>query len=278
MNRLTKGLSAILLILSLPIQGQTRDIPEGILKNCDSELSLDQYEELLDLSDTSSFADYTEAPYRTRRIAEIFAEAGDRRGIFASMYVAITDESYRSTSEGVYQNKELAEQLVYVFARRYLGPLHAYLKGQPTEPKWLRYFELAANCRTSPLYVLGTGVNTHLTYDLPHTLKSIGAGLDFEADFMKFGEVLIDKTKESTDLLQSQQGVDASGFFDGFIFGRTVDSFLGERTSAHFIFQRVRSDAWNDFEIMFKNPGSLKGERSVESRWFRRQQVLRFMP
>jgi len=268
-----------LLILAITISNLNASLhaAEAPLEHCGGTLSYEHYEELLMLSDLSTFKDYTEAPYRTRRIAEIFAEAGDRRGIFASMYVTITDESFRSTIEGVYQHQALAEQLVYVFAKRYLGPLHDYLLGAQNDKRWREYFRLAQICETSDLYVLGTGVNTHLTYDLPYTLLEIGAELSFEADFMRFGDLLVTKTEQSTDLLLEQQGVLAYGFFNGFGAGQIADSLFGEQFTARYIFQQVRGNAWTDFERKRSHAGSYLGQ-SAERRWLRRQHVLKLLP
>ena len=267
------NLTLAMLLLSSSLQAQNAEPRQ----HCDGTLSDEHYAELLELSDISDFDSYTDAPRRTRRIAEVFAEAGDRRGIFASMYVTITDESFRSTQVGLYENQKLAEQLVYVFAKRYLGPLHSYLRGKPTEPKWAEYFRVAQICGSSDLYTLGTGVNTHLTFDLPLTLQEIGADVEFEEDFMKFGDILVKKTEQSTNLLFGQQGVEAFGFFNGFAIGTAVDSVLGEQFTARLIFQQVRGNAWTDFVRIIKHGDSVRG-RSYEHRWFRRQQLLKLLP
>ena len=59
------------------------------------------------------------------------------------MYVMITKESHRSTSEGVYQQQYLAEQLVYRFAYRYLDAYHKHLLGETPDSKWQQYFKVA---------------------------------------------------------------------------------------------------------------------------------------
>jgi len=279
-----KNLSSLSLIISLLLVVVARNDllvlaeNEQIRQHCGGSLTEEQYQELLDLSDITTFGTYQDAPFRTRRIADVFAEAGDRRGIFASMYVTITDESTRSTLAGEYENQELAEQLVYVFAKRYLDPLHKYLLGVETEAKWGRYFDLAMDCGNSNLYVLGTGVNTHLTYDLPLTLLEIGATDGFEDDFMYFGELLVEKTEESTDLLFEQQGVDASDFFNGFFVGDGIDSIAGEQTTARFIFQYVRGGAWKDFTLLRDYRRGSWIARSLDRRWWARQQLLRLLP
>lgn len=245
---------------------------------CGSSLSDDQYLELLELTNPNSFESYHEAPQRTARIAEIFGEAGDRRGIFSSMYVVITEESHRSTMDGVYEQQHIAEQLVYRFAYRYLDAYHKHLTGETPDPKWDAYFQVASDCNNSELYVLGAGVNTHLTYDLPMTLLDIGADLDFKKDFMEFGNVLINKTRESADLTLAQQGFDPYPFFNGFIFGQAIDAVAGHQTTAHFVFQKVRGDAWNDFARAYRENESSRSMRAITGRWQSRHFLLRFMP
>jgi len=118
---------------------------DQIRQHCDSFLTLEQYQELLELSDLSTFESYLEAPHRTRRVAENFAEAGDCRGIFSSMYVINTNELTRSTTAGKYAHQHLAEQLICGFAKCCLGPLHDVLTGvehELQEPKWVEYYDL----------------------------------------------------------------------------------------------------------------------------------------
>ena len=255
---------------------------DRIRQHCNGSLTTEQYEELVELSDLSTFESYLEAPNRTRRVAEIFGEAGDRRGIFASMYVATTAESTRSTQAGVYDNQYLAEQLVYGFAKRYLGPLHNYLTGvdrSAQEPKWAVYFDLTAECDNSPLYVLATGVNIHLTSDLAWTLIEINATDSFEADFMYFGEILHKKALvESYALIEAQQGFDPSPLFNVFFLGPLLDAILGDGATSLFLFQFVRSGAFTDFQRIRDNPKGSWLYGSVDRRWWFRQLLLQIVP
>jgi len=124
--------------------------------------------------------------------------------------------------------------------------------------------------------VLGTGINTHLTHDLPLTLREIGADDHFEDDFIKFGDVLVKQTEKSADLLESQQGVDAHAFFNGFALGPILDKAAGEQFTARMIFQEVRANAWLDFERLQSHTLWLR--RSSEDRWNRQQQMLKLLP
>ena len=245
------------------IQGNNEFIlaKSSFLQNCGSQMSQRQYSELLQLSDVATFKDYRQAAPRAQRIAEIFAEAHDRRGIFASMYVAITHESVGSSFRGEYQDNIKASQLVKRFAERYFEPLQSYLLngafGQTAKyqvvREWQTYYDLAEDCATSDLRVLGTGVNNHMTMDLPYALAEIDASKSFYDDFMKFGNILIQKKRESTNLLQSQQNVFAASFFDLFLLGNFIDTFFDKGTAAVIGFQLIRAEAWSD-GVLLQSP------------------------
>jgi hypothetical protein len=248
------------------------------LKTCGSQMTPALYQELLTLSDISDFNDYRDAAPRTKRVAEIFAEAKDRHGIFASMYVEITQESVGSSSRGAYEDSRLAGELVLGFARRYLGPLHDYLLDRPVIKEWQAYYDLARDCKASDLRILGSGVNTHLTFDLPHTVAEIQAPASFEGDFTKFGEILIQKKKASTDLLASQQNVYAADFFDGFFLGKGVDKLFGAGSASYVGFRAIRAEAWHNGRTL-QNPALKKiAEASIQSAWIARQQILKLVP
>lgn len=261
----------------------------GFLALCGSKMTQSQYEELLDLSDVKTFTDFRDAARRSERIAEVFAEAKDRRGIFASMYVEITKESVGSSVRGEYGDNVKAGELVKRFADRYFEPLHGYLlngaegalaagKKHPVNWEWQKYYDLAEDCRTSDLRLLGTGVNNHMTMDLPYALSEIGAPKSFEADFMKFGNILILKKRESTNLLVTQQNVYAAAFFDLFFVGKAIDGHFPKGTAATWGFQLIRAEAWRNgmsLQIRALEQATWVGIRAA---WGARQGLLALMP
>jgi Family of unknown function (DUF5995) len=257
---------------------------ESFLGSCGAKTSQKQYQELLSLSDIKTFNNYKEAEYRSYRIAELFAEAKDRRGIFASMYVEITKESVGSSARGEYQNSQKATELVKRFADRYFEPLHAYLLSGAKIPqsstkidsKWQEYYRLAEDCNASDLRILGTGVNNHMTYDLPLSVYEIGASPNFKDDFMKFGSILIQKKRQSTNLLISQQNTYAAEFFDLFVFGKAVDVLFPKGTAATWGFQLIRAEAWFNGMNLYQNFAFTNG--SIHAAWTARQALLATMP
>jgi hypothetical protein len=264
----------------------TAEPPQGFLEKCGSKMTKNQYRELLSLTDTNTFLDYREAAPRAECIAKIFAQAGpepsagkgDRRGIFASMYVEITKESVGSNVRGEYTYGELSQKLVKRFAERYFEPLHDHLIAKKAIDQWQEYYDLANKCDTSDLRILGTGVNTHMSYDLAHSLKEIKAHKDFEEDFMKFGDILIQKKRVSTNLLQSQQNVYAASFFDLFLPGKIIDSILETGTAATLGFQLIRAEAWKfGQDLQVKEKERFTSNAMAEA-WQNRQFILSLMP
>ena len=267
------------------------------LSLCGSRMSQADYKELLEVSDLSSFKDFREAAPRSKKAAEILGNAGDRRGIFASMYVAITQESVGSSDRGEYNDNKKAGELVKRFADRYFEPLHNYLlngseefagrdgkggKGKkdlyPVVDEWKEYYKLSEDCGASDLRILGTGVNCHMTYDLPYALSEISAPESFRDDFMEFGEILIKKKSESTSLLKSQQMVNATAFFDLFFIGKIIDGFMPKGTAATWGFQLIRAEAWRN-GLALQEKGREKSVGSgISEAWSARQTVLLVMP
>jgi|GEM_PF-1251680 len=266
------------------------DASSKFLSACGSKMTQAQYRELLETSDISTFANYEDAAARATRIAEIFSDAKDRRGIFASMYVAITKESVRSSKEGEYADSVKASQLVKRFAERYFEPLHNHLlngsnvasiegaKKYPVVEEWRDYYAVAEKCDTSDLRILGIGVNNHMSMDLPYALSEIGAPESFKADFMKFGNILIQKKRESTDLLVSQQNVYAAAFFDLFIVGKVIDGFLPKGTAATWGFQLIRAEAWQNGKTLQNKELEKATWLGIRAAWTARQAILALMP
>ena len=261
-------------------------VQQALLTKCGAKMTFAQYQELLKLSDISTFKDFRDAAPRSERIAEVFHEAGkdpehghgDRRGIFASMYVEITKESVGSTVRGEYDNNEMAGKLVKRFAERYFESLHNYLLGREVIDEWKTYYKLAEDCDTSDLRILGSGVNTHMTFDLPYALAEIESADDFQNDFIEFGEILIKKKRPSTDRLMRQQNVFAASFFDLFLLGKAIDGLTDPGKAATMGFQLIRKEAWFNSRGLLKETRKAFASNSIRAAWMNRQIVLRFMP
>ena len=121
-------------------------------------------------------------------------------------------------------------------------------------------------------------MNNHMTMDLPYALSEIGAPKSFEVDFMKFGNILILKKRESTNLLATQQNVYAAAFFDLFFLGKAIDGHFPKGTAATWGFQLIRAEAWSNGMSLQTRWLKQAAWLGIRSAWGARQGLLALMP
>jgi hypothetical protein len=266
----------------------------SFLHRCNSELSQAHYQELLRNSDISTFSNYQQAAPRIERIAEIFSEAKDRRGIFSSMYVENTKEAVHSTLRGEYENTQKSAELIKRFAERYFEPLHAYLRNGaensfevhsilyqekfPIGSEWRTYFQLAENCKTTDLRLLGTGINNHMSMDLAYALSEIHAPESFKGDFMKFGNILVNKKSAVADLLIAHHNVYAASFMNLFFVGNIINGFAPAGSATSWAFQLIRREAWHNGQTLQVKGLDQVAKLGIGAAWRSRQLLLSVVP
>lgn len=187
-----------------------------------------------------------DAEHRIASVAQVFEACADRRGLFATAYLPITQASVAAIDAGVFDDAAWADALVVDFAGRYLDALGQELAGEAPSWAWDRYYGLAADPGVSDVRLVTTGMMAHLLLDLPHTLHAIGSEPRHEADFFAWGDALVAVTPVLLDALVHHYGVDASDLLGGFFWGRGLDHLLGEGTSTTWTFQAVRRKAWTN--------------------------------
>lgn len=171
----------------------------------------DDFKRLLTLSSLSTVhpTDMEAMEERLLEIRHIFQKAGDRRGIFTTIYTAVT----RTAVEAV-QNEEVKDlastrRLTVEFAKTYLHGLHLNLTNPHTQNrrKWGLYYAQAQNCDTHPLKVMATGMNTHIVLDLSDAIVLSGLRSDYFRDYMHMGNRLVDSIPAVAVAMQQDWGI-----------------------------------------------------------------------
>ena len=199
---------------------------------------------LIELSDPESVTSLEDFASRIEKIDNIFSANGDPRGAFPALYRIITNQAVASVREGRYEDNEWGSDLVTEFGELYLKNLHGHLTGGHVSPGWQRYYTLADNPSVSLERVVSVGATIHLVVDLPDSLARIGTSEEREADFMLFGDILLEAYPQMIASARAGYGIDMSDIFGLFIFGDIIDGFIGEGTATRFGFQTIRSKAW----------------------------------
>ena len=127
------------------------------------------------------------------RIVERCADAGDRTGYFAAMYLAVTRTMRERTESGRFEDPARMERFVTGFAQRYLDARTSFGEGAPGMGSWTVAFRAAARWRPIVLQHLLLGMNAHINLDLGVVASSLGehGSIDaVRADFDAVNDVL----------------------------------------------------------------------------------------
>lgn len=239
---------------------------EAIDRDCMGQTNAIEALELIRLSNPDTLVDHYDAQRRVNAIAKGFRDAEDPRGLFSSVYRLITNRAVESVEDGDYEYTQWAQNLITEFARRYMANLHGHLTGGPVTGQWKKYYDIAQNCRVGRGRTLGVAIAVHLMVDLPKTLYLIDSQPEQRADFVRFGDVLLEIFPQLiTDVAVDYQ-TDVRDLLHGFFLGDWVDRFTSNGTMTAFMYQAIRLKAWRDGQNYQRFPWAVV-EAEVRLAW-----------
>ena len=223
-------------------------------------------QELIELSDPNSLMDEYDAQARVNRIAQLFRESEDPRGLFATVYRLITNRAVESVDAGDYEHPTWARSLIIEFARRYLANLNGHLTDGPITGQWAKYYDIAQNCDVGRGRTLGVAIAVHLMMDLPRTLHMIDSLPEQRDDFILFGDILLEIFPQLIIDVERDYQTDVRDLLKGFFFGDWVDRFTREGTMTAFMYQGIRMKAWRDGQNFRRFPRAVV-ELEMKASW-----------
>ena len=221
---------------------------------CFEPLSDTTRQEVIELSDVNDLGDEYDVRERIERIAHLFKQEPDPRGIFSIVYRLITNNAVASVEEGLYDNPQWTRELIVAFARRYLVNLHGHFTDGEVTPQWRKYYKLAQNCDVGYGRTLGVAIATHLMVDLAYALDDVNSITEHESDFTLFGEVSLRVFPNLIEDMQIVYKTDVSDLLQGFFLGEWIDSIYTKGTATTFIYQTVRLNAWRNSQNLLSYP------------------------
>lgn len=222
--------------------------------------------EMIELSDPNTLTDEYDAQARVNRIAQLFREAEDPRGLFATVYRLITNRAVESVEDGDYAYPTWARSLIIEFARRYLANLNGHLTDGEITGQWAKYYDIAQNCDVGRGRTLGVAIAVHLMVDLPRTLYMIDSLPEQREDFVLFGDILLEIFPQLIIDIERDYRTDVRDLLQGFFFGDWVDRFTREGTMTAFMYQGIRLKAWRDGQNFRKFPRAVV-ELEMRASW-----------
>ena len=220
--------------------------PEGYDGCATEPLDAEEVLSVLEWTDTSTLTSIDDVAYRNESLRYMFADHGDIRGAFASVYSPITDAAVSSIDAGEFVNDQWVRELVIDFAARYYDNLRASMLAQSTTQSWGRYYGLSDNCNVAGLRIAVFGIAVHLIVDLPHSLADISTTTAYKEDYDKFGLKLIEANPLLIQNLRDDYEIEAENFLNGFFLGDWIDSVAGDDATTTFAFQTIRNKAWDN--------------------------------
>lgn len=240
-----------------------------------SGLSKTDYDRLLFLSDTSNTVSDSAVLNILGEITEIFASNDDLRGLFPAVYHQTTIQAYNSIQNEpeVYADLVKVRKIVVAFAKRYLYNLHNHQKGKEVEYHWKEYYRLT-NTRQPRVRIAASGVNAHLTVDLPRSIYDVNGTQAFKDDYIRFGGALILATPFIVSSLQDNFDTDMGYLFNGLFAGPILDALFGEGFTTDLAFSFIREEAFENGMDLLK-PGKFQvTQNKLQTIFFDRESVL----
>ena len=197
----------------------------------------------MEWTDTSTLTSIDDVAERNENLRYMFADHGDIRGAFASVYSPITDAAVDAIDAGEFVNDLWVRELVIDFAARYYDNLRASMLAQDTTQSWGRLWaEQQLRCGWIKIAVFGIAV--HLIVDLPHK-QNISTTSGYKR-LRPIGLKLIEANPLLIQNLRDDYGIESENFLNGFFLGDWIDSVAGDDATTTFAFQTIRNKAWEN--------------------------------
>lgn len=141
---------------------------------------------------------------RLEAIVHEAREEGSPFGIFALVYLGVTQLVRDGIRQGRFQDGQRMERLDVLFANRYLLAYEAYRAGQPCTESWATAFGLSRRHDMLVLQHLFTGMNAHISLDLGvAAARAVPANSlpGLEPDFLAINALLSEQIDRMQDRL-----------------------------------------------------------------------------
>jgi Family of unknown function (DUF5995) len=164
--------------------------------------------------------------------------SADPLGIFALVYLGVTQSVREGVRNGSFHDSPRMERLDVIFANRYIDAYDAYRQGQPCTQAWQTSFDAARRFDLLILQHLLMGMNAHINLDLGIAAAeavTVGQLKELEADFNAINAMLVEKIDAVQDKLSSVSPM----LFLLDWFGKK-----GDERFAAFSLVKARTNAW----------------------------------
>jgi hypothetical protein len=258
------------------------DLSARVLQpGCSDKLSFEQWQTLLEASDTNRMKSPENIIVGLTTIRDIYAANHDLRGTFPSIYLDISKKLLGYTRSADCRQPEFLNHMIVIFANKLLYNHYNHLQGRKAEKHWEHYFTKADDCEVNKLRVGLGGVNSHIVVDLARSVRDAGAKPGYFHEYMYLGDIMVLAVPDILHHLETLYNIHGSYFLSGFFIGDMIDPMIGEEgATTKTVFQVLRLEAWMTGMAMLeaKNDVEMAAiEQNMFTSWFTKEQAMNEM-
>lgn len=210
---------------------------------------------------TEPFESVADAHDGLAELEALLRERGDRRAVFLTVYLAVTEAVSGRIDRSAYEDPAWVGRYLATFADHYRRALLAFEREDdgPPPPPWRIAFEAALGGETLVLQDAFLGVNAHVTYDLAYALDEVGIDENRDSryrDHTAVNDALRSVTDEIESVLDAEYDT-AIGEVDAAL-GRVDEAF------SYVSLKEARELAWHHAVGLSDSP---LGLRRAVTRW-----------
>lgn len=179
-------------------------------------------------------------------IVQTSMKTKNRAGYFAALYKRMTTAVGEGISKGQFTDGKRMEQLVIVFAERYLSAHQAHQRKEQLTQSWQNAFNQNANDSLIVLQHLVLGINTHINLDLAIAAAAVAPGDEIHSLEKDFNHINVVIASLVDDVQQCLEEV-----WFPMRFLRSLVNSHGKAV-LHFSIETARSAAWTNAVLLAK--------------------------
>jgi len=190
--------------------------------------------------------------------------AGDWRAVFAKTYLRTTEGILAAIAKGgIFENPPWIVELDCEFAHRYFDAFDLHEAGGECPRPWQLAFSSAIAKRTLIIQDILLGMNAHINYDLPYSLRAtIPTGIaDEELDVYRRDNLILNAVLASSIDAVQREVADQYDFLLNAADAALCDSdevFAGE------LIRAWRARSWNSYLVLCNSELAAPAERLIE--------------
>ena|GEM_PF-5568161 len=213
---------------------------------CGGQVLAKDYTRLLKASDVANVDNLQNAIDSLDEVADAFSRHYDLRGLLPVFARPALQELMRFVQQDKVVDRTWASAYALALVSPYLANLRLELTAQNTEFNWERYYDLTADCTSSPMRIAALGLTSLLVVDMPRAVETSLALDENKEDFMGMGEQIRLAKDDMVQEVWVYYGAEGAAFMQGFFVGDWSEGSWGGLATSSFSLDTLLAKGWKN--------------------------------